>query len=65
MIIKDKSLVVEKGHTGIADICISADTGAWLRVLHKETSMVKEILLRRIRVKGPLQLLKAFGKCFA
>ena len=65
VIIKDKSLVVEKGHTGIADICISADTGAWLRVLHKETSMVKEILLRRIRVKGPLQLLKAFGKCFA
>ncbi|HZF60201.1 MAG TPA: SCP2 sterol-binding domain-containing protein [Desulfovibrio sp.] len=65
VVIKDKSLVVEKGHTGIADICISADTGAWLRVLHKETSMVKEILLRRIRVKGPLQLLKAFGKCFA
>ena len=65
VIIKDKALVVEKGHTGIADICISADTGAWLRVLNKETSMVKEIILRRIRVKGPLQLLKAFGKCFA
>ena len=46
MIIKDKSLAVEKGHTGIADIYISADTGAWLRVLHKETSMVKRNLLK-------------------
>ena len=42
-----------------------ADSKAWLRVLHKETSMIKQIVLRRIRVKGPLNLFKAFGKCFA
>lgn len=65
VIIKDKSLVVKMGHEGTPDICIHANARSWLRVLHKETSMVKEILLRRIRVKGPVKLLKAFGKCFA
>jgi putative sterol carrier protein len=44
---------------------VHADAKTWLRVLHKETSMIKQIVLRRIRVKGPLTLFKAFGKCFA
>lgn len=65
IVIKNKTLTVEMGHTGNPDICISADAKAWLRVLHKDSSMIKEIILRRIRVKGPINLLKAFGKCFA
>lgn len=65
IIIKNKTITVDMGHIGTPDICIHADAKAWLRVLHKETPMVKEIILRRIRVKGPLNLLKAFGKCFA
>jgi len=27
--------------------------------------MIRQIVLRKIRVKGPLNLFKAFGKCFA
>lgn len=65
VVIKEKSLSVEMGHNGKPDISIHANARSWLRVLHKETSMIKEILLRRICVKGPIGLLKAFGKCFA
>ena len=65
VVIKDKSIKIEKGHAGVPDVCVHADAKTWLRVLHKETSMIKQIVLRKIRVKGPLNLFKAFGKCFA
>ena len=65
VIIKDKTLQVEQGHVGVPDVQISADSETWLRVLHKETTIVKEIIFRRIRVKGPLKLFTAFGDCFA
>lgn len=61
----DKSISIEQGHAGIPDVQVHADTKSWLRVLGKESSMVKEIILRRIKVKGPMHLFKAFGKCFA
>ncbi|MBI5847495.1 MAG: SCP2 sterol-binding domain-containing protein [Nitrospirae bacterium] len=63
--IKDKSISIEPGHGGTPDVQVYADTKTWLRVLHKESSMVKEIVLRKIRVKGPMKLFKAFGRCFA
>jgi len=65
VVIKDKTIKIEQGHVGIPDVNVHADSKTWLRVLHKETSMIKQIVLRRIRVKGPLNLFKAFGKCFA
>jgi len=65
VVIKDKSIKIEKGHAGVPDVRVHADAKTWLRVLHKETSMIKQIVLRKIRVKGPLNLFKAFGKCFA
>lgn len=63
--IANKALTVKKGHEGVADIHIQADCRAWLRVLHKDSAMLKEIVFRHIRVKGPIRLLKAFGNCFA
>jgi len=63
--IKDKTLTVKQGHEGEADMHIQADSRAWLRVLHKDGAMLKEIVFRNIRVKGPIRLLKAFGNCFA
>jgi len=65
VVIKDKTIKIEQGHVGVADVSVRADAKTWLRVLHKETSMLKQIVLRRIRVKGPLNLFKSFGKCFA
>ncbi len=65
VIIKDKTISVQEGHAGLPDLRVHADAKTWLRVLHKESSMFKEIILRRIRVKGQMQLFKAFGRCFA
>lgn len=63
--IQDKTISVQRGHSGIPDVRVNADAKTWLRVLHKETPIIKEIIFRRIRVKGPMQLFKAFGRCFA
>ncbi|WP_319761107.1 SCP2 sterol-binding domain-containing protein [Maridesulfovibrio sp.] len=63
--IKDKTIIVQQGHIGVPDVRMHADAKAWLRVLHKDTSILKEIVFRRIRIKGPLKLFKAFGNCFA
>jgi ferredoxin len=65
VIITNKTITVKKGHEGIADIHIKADSKAWLRVLHKDSAMLKEIVFRKIRAEGPLRLLKALGNCFA
>jgi len=65
VVIKDKTIKIERGHTGVPDVWVYADAKTWLRALHKESSMFKELILRRIRVKGPMKLFKAFGKCFA
>lgn len=65
VIIKDKTIQVKQGHIGIPDVQVDADAKAWLRVLHKETPVLKEIIFRRIRVKGSLKLFKAFDECFA
>lgn len=62
--ISDQRLLVEPGLQGHADLRVTADTASWLKFLRRETSIVKEILLRRIRVKGPLKLLRSFGQCF-
>lgn len=65
VIIKDKTIQVKQGHVGVPDVQVNADTETWLRVLHKETPILKEIIIRRIRVKGSLKLFKAFDRCFA
>ena len=63
--IREKAIAVRSGHEGQADVQVRADSQAWLRVLRRDSSMLKEMLLRRIRVKGPIELLRAFGRCFA
>jgi len=65
VIIRDKTITVKNGHEGGADICIQADSKAWLRFLHKNSTIIREMIFRKIQVKGPIELLKAFGKCFA
>jgi alkyl sulfatase BDS1-like metallo-beta-lactamase superfamily hydrolase len=63
--VTNKTVTVKKGHEGEADIHVKADSRAWLRALHKDSAMLKEIVFRNTRVKGPIRLLKAFGNCFA
>jgi ferredoxin len=65
VVIRNKTLDVHNGHVGTADIHITADSRTWLQFLAKEKNIVWALLLRKIRVKGPIRLLKAFGRCFS
>ncbi|MGJ5083882.1 SCP2 sterol-binding domain-containing protein [Bradyrhizobium sp. HKCCYLS3013] len=62
--IRDRRLTVQPGHIGKADLRITADAKAWLRFLAKEISVARLVLTRSLRLKGPVRLMAAFGKCF-
>ncbi len=62
--IRNKKLEVKTGHIGKAILTVKADSETWLKFLAKEVSMVSALLRLKIRLKGPLKLLLAFGKCF-
>ena len=64
VIIRDKSVNVLLDHMETAQIHIKADSDTWLKFLAKEHSIIWALILRRIRVKRPLRLLQAFGRCF-
>lgn len=58
------SISVETDHVGTADVTIRADASTWLKILAKEYSVLTAIILRKVRVKGEMQLFRAFGRCF-
>jgi ferredoxin len=62
--IHDQKIEVRDGHTGNADINVTADSQTWLGFLAKERNLVWALLRRKIRIKGSPRLLLAFGKCF-
>ncbi|CAN5146249.1 4Fe-4S binding protein [soil metagenome] len=62
--IRDQTITVIDGLIGIAHCTIIADASTWLGFLNKEKSIIWAIMRRRIRVKGRLRLLPAFGRCF-
>lgn len=62
--IKNMEITVENGFVGEPDISISADSNTWLKFLVKERNIVWALLRRKVKVKGPIRLLLAFGKCF-
>jgi ferredoxin len=64
VVIRSKSLQVSDGHTGTADLRVTADSETWLRFLRKEANLVWALLLRKIRLRGSPRLLLAFGRCF-
>jgi len=64
VVIRDKTIQVQDGHAGVADIRITADSRTWLRFLAKEENIVWALLRRKIRIKGSPRLLLSFGRCF-
>jgi hypothetical protein len=64
VVIRDQKLTVQDGLHGTPDCAITADADTWLGYLRKERSVVWAILRRKVRVRGPLRLLAAFGRCF-
>ena len=62
--IREKTIDVQNGLVGRADCAVTADSATWLGFLRKEKNIVWAILRRKVRVKGKLNLLPAFGRCF-
>jgi Fe-S-cluster-containing hydrogenase component 2 len=64
IIIRNQTLQVSEGHSGKADLQVTADSRTWLGFLARERNLVWALLRRKIRLKGSPGLLLAFGKCF-
>jgi ferredoxin len=62
--IRNQKVEVQTGLAGKPDIHITADSRTWLRFLAKEENIVWALIRRKVRVKGPIRLMKEFGKCF-
>lgn len=62
--IKNKKIKVENGLVGEAALKVTADSATWLGFLAKEKSLLWSLLTRKIRLKGKIKLLLAFGRCF-
>ena len=62
--IRDGTVRVSDGHEGKPDLRVTADSRAWLAFVRKDRGILGLLLFRKIRVTGPLKLLKAFGRCF-
>lgn len=62
--IRDRTLDVRDGHVGTPDVRIRADSATWLGYLAGERSLAWAVLRGRIRVRGSLRLMAAFGRCF-
>ena len=64
VVIADKTIQVQEGHLGQADLRVTADSKTWIGILAQEKSLVWAIVTRRLRLKGSPSLLTRFGKCF-
>ena len=62
--IRDQTLAVRPGLHDAPDLAVTADADTWVGFLRKERSIVWAIVRRKVRVRGPLRLLTAFGRCF-
>jgi Fe-S-cluster-containing hydrogenase component 2 len=62
--IHNKTVQVQEGHVGKANLSVTADSKTWLGFLAKEQNLIWALLRRKIRLGGSPQLLQAFGKCF-
>lgn len=62
--IRDQTLDVQPGLIGTPDCAVTADSATWLGFLRRERNIVWAIIRGKVRVKGRLSLLTAFGKCF-
>ena len=62
--IRRQRLKVSQGLVGTPTVQVTADTESWLRFIRGETGILWPLFRRRVRVRGSLRLLQAFGRCF-
>ena len=64
VVIHDKTIQVQDGLVGTADMHVTADSRTWLDFLAKEKNLIWALLQRKLRMKGSPRLMKAFARCF-
>jgi ferredoxin len=64
VVIRNRSIDIHKELRGTPDLHITADSNAWLGFIRKEHGIIMPLVLKKIRLKGSIGLLKAFGSCF-
>ena len=64
VVIRGKTIEVQDGLVGTANMHVTADARTWIDFLAKERNLVWALLRRKIRMKGSPRLLKAFARCF-
>ncbi|MBU0734343.1 MAG: SCP2 sterol-binding domain-containing protein, partial [Proteobacteria bacterium] len=64
VVIHDKTIQVQDGLVGTADMHVTADSQTWLDFLAKEKNLIWALLQRKLRMKGSPRLMKAFARCF-
>jgi putative sterol carrier protein len=64
VIIRDKKMTVEDGHSGKPDLHLTADSRTWTRFLAKEAGIFPALLTRKFKLKGSPKLMGDFAKCF-
>ncbi len=62
--IDGQKIDVSEGHQDQSDVRVYADSDTWLKIMNKEYSILTAIVLRKVRVKGSMDLFRAFGRCF-
>lgn len=50
--------------TGEPDVTVTADGRAWLAFVARERGLLPLLLTRKLRLKGSLQAIREFGRCF-
>ena len=55
---------VFEGHVDTPNLKVEADSIAWVKFLNKEVSIFRCLVTRKIKLKGSVKLVAAFGKCF-
>ncbi len=63
-VVRDQRIDVKPGHVGASDLHVTADSATWLAILAKERNEVWALLRGKLRLRGPMRLMKSFAACF-
>ncbi len=62
--IRDQRITVQDGLHGTADLTVRADSTGWLKFLAREWGLLRLLVTGKLRLRGKISLLPAFGRCF-
>ncbi|MEM7335589.1 MAG: SCP2 sterol-binding domain-containing protein, partial [Chloroflexota bacterium] len=62
--IKNRTLVVEEGLHHDADLKVTADSQAWVKLLNNQLHPIWGVITQKLKIKGDPRLLLHFQKCF-